>query len=200
MKHAEKEALKYEGKFFRPSWNIATAKEIQIFKRERGIPDIVTGRRENAMELYTQHDIGPILNHFHNKNSDEFAFKNNLANALNHCLTKQQQENVFSIFSDDEDDDYKDEGLDKQSYKSSSTVVRMLEKLKDSPTKKSIKTRKPLTLKGLQKPIFEQLEPFKVRIQSNPKGRALIVVDKQAHDLLRVPLRLHELFEHHWTF
>lgn len=79
MKRADKEALMYEGKFFRPSWNIKNAKEIQLFKRARGMPDIVSGRRENAMELYIQHEVGSVVNHFHNRNADEPVYRNHVA-------------------------------------------------------------------------------------------------------------------------
>lgn len=29
------------------------------------MPDIIAGKRDNAMELYIQHDVGSIVNHFY---------------------------------------------------------------------------------------------------------------------------------------
>ena len=69
MKRANREALLNKDKFFTPTWHITNAKELQMFKRSNGIPDIVEARRDNAIELYVQHDVGSVQNHFYQEES-----------------------------------------------------------------------------------------------------------------------------------
>ena len=61
--------------------------ELQRFKRQRLMPELVSGRRENAMELYVSHDIGSVSNHFYEQAKSEAPFRQHVASSkLTHKL------------------------------------------------------------------------------------------------------------------
>ena len=43
------------------------------------MPEVVTARRENAMELYVSHDVGSVANHFYERAKSEPAFRQHVA-------------------------------------------------------------------------------------------------------------------------
>lgn len=80
MQRAHREELLRRGRYVKPVWEgIKTLDELQKFKRSRCMPELISARRENAMELYVSHDVGSVVNHFFEPTLSLPSFRTNVA-------------------------------------------------------------------------------------------------------------------------
>ena len=71
------------------------------------------------------------------------------------------------------------------------------------PYKATLRITRPWVLRKLQPSICQEFEPVVVRLESdNSKNRAVVCMeqDSQVNRLVRIPIRLHEQFQHVWSF
>ena len=69
------------------------------------MPEFVEARRENATELYIEHDTGSVVEHFRNRTTDEPRYRDAISKVIAFCSgSAKYKQSIPSLYFDEDSD------------------------------------------------------------------------------------------------